>query len=235
MLLFNCLLIEATTSNHYLHTSKLLAVVNLAVIDIVLNSSTIPSMIGMFLLKENSFLFILCLLQMFSYYSFATPERLSLAIPTYDRLITLCFPLQHHSVNTLWSVSCIVPVAWCSSLGFRPFSAGIMTWLSFCKSVTVYSQSALLWPRADVLSCQQRPHAVLGRVQGCIQHVLLASVSARSNLHTWWNMSNMNVFENLCLDTLHVFWINNCDKFSSKFKEFESEFKTQIQSNRKTI
>lgn len=138
-LFFNCLLIYVIASNPCLHTPKFLAVVNLAVIDIVLNSSTIPSMIRTFLLKENFFPFNLCLLQMFTYYSFAILECLALAILAYDRLIAICFPLQHNSVNTLRSMSCIVAVAWCYALGIGAFSAGIMTWLSFCKSVTVYS------------------------------------------------------------------------------------------------
>lgn len=138
-LFFNSLLIYVIASNPCLHTPKFLAVVNLAVVDIVLNSSTIPSMIRTFLLKENFFPFNLCLLQMFTYYSFATLECYALAILAYDRLIAICFPLQHNSINTLWTMSCIVAVVWCYALGLAAFSVGIMTWLSFCKSVTVYS------------------------------------------------------------------------------------------------
>lgn len=136
---FNCLLIFVITSNACLHTPKFLAVVNLAVIDIVLNSSTIPSMIRTFLLKDNFFPFNICLLQMFVYYSFVTLESFALAILAYDRLIAICFPLQQNSINTLWSMSCIVAVTWAYSLGLIAFSVGIMTRLSFCKSVTVYS------------------------------------------------------------------------------------------------
>lgn len=138
-LLFNSLLIYVIVSNPCLHTPKFLAVVNLAVIDIVLNSSTIPSMIRTFLLKENFFPFNLCLLQIFTYYSFAILESCALAVLAYDRLIAICFPLQHNSVNTLWSMSCILAVIWCYALGLSAFSTSIMTWLSFCKSVTVYS------------------------------------------------------------------------------------------------
>ncbi|XP_029687641.1 olfactory receptor 5B2-like [Takifugu rubripes] len=136
---FNCLLIYVIVSNRCLHTPKFLAVVNLAVIDIVLNSTTIPSMIKTFLLKDNFFPFNICLLQMFVYYSFITLESYALAILAYDRLIAICFPLQQNSINTLRSMSCIVAVTWSYSLGLGAFSTGIMTWLSFCKSVTVRS------------------------------------------------------------------------------------------------
>ncbi|TWW74999.1 hypothetical protein D4764_14G0010020 [Takifugu flavidus] len=77
---FNCLLIYVIVSNRCLHTPKFLAVVNLAVIDIVLNSTTIPSMIR---------------------------TVFALAILAYDRLIAIC-PLQQNSINTLRSMSCIV-------------------------------------------------------------------------------------------------------------------------------
>lgn len=138
-LVFNCLLIYVIAANPCLHTPKFLAVVNLAVIDIVLNSSIIPSMIKTFLLKENFLPFNLCLLQMFTYYYFVTLESLALAILAYDRLIAICFPLQHNSVNTLWNMSCIVAMTWSYVLVITAFSVGIMNWLSFCKSVTVYS------------------------------------------------------------------------------------------------
>ncbi|TWW75001.1 Olfactory receptor 1468 [Takifugu flavidus] len=136
---FNCLLIYVIVSNRCLHTPKFLAVVNLAVIDIVLNSTTIPSMIRTFLLKDNFFPFNICLLQMFVYYSFITLESYALAILAYDRLIAICFPLQQNSINTLRSMSCILAVTWSYSLGRVAFSTGIMTRLSFCKSVTVRS------------------------------------------------------------------------------------------------
>lgn len=138
-LLFNGLLIYVIAFNPCLHTPKFLAVVNLAVIDIVLNSSTIPSMIKMFLLKDNFVPFSLCLLQMYVYYSFASLESYALAILAYDRLMAICFPLRQMSVNTLWSMSCIIILTWSYTLGVIAFATGIMTRLSFCSSDRVFS------------------------------------------------------------------------------------------------
>ncbi|XP_070773746.1 olfactory receptor 2AT4-like [Enoplosus armatus] len=137
--LFNSLVIYVIVFNHCLHTPKFLAVVNLAVIDIVLNSCTIPSMIKIFLVKDNFIPFNLCLLQMFVYYAFGTLESYALAILAYDRLIAICFPLRQNSINTLWSMSCIVGLTWSFALGVTAFATGIMTRLSFCKSVRVFS------------------------------------------------------------------------------------------------
>ncbi|XP_069576159.1 odorant receptor 108-1 [Brachyistius frenatus] len=137
--LFNSLVIYVIAVNHCLHTPKFVAVVNLAVIDLFLNTCTIPSMIKAFLMKDNFIPFNLCLLQMFVYYTFATLESYALAILAYDRLIAICFPLRQNSINTLRSMSCIVSLTWSSALAITAFATSIMTRLSFCNSVRVYS------------------------------------------------------------------------------------------------
>nr|XP_046267452.1 olfactory receptor 1M1-like [Scatophagus argus] len=137
--LFNSLVIYVIAFNHCLHTPKFLAVVNLAVIDIILNTCTIPSMIKIFLIRDNFIPFNLCLVQMFIYYAFGTLESYALAILAYDRLIAICFPLRQNSINTLQSMSCIVGLTWSFSLGIIAFAVGIMTRLSFCNSVSVFS------------------------------------------------------------------------------------------------
>ncbi|XP_041808548.1 olfactory receptor 1M1-like [Chelmon rostratus] len=137
--LFNSLVIYVIAFNHCLHTPKFLAVVNLAVIDVILNTCTIPSMIKIFLVKDNFVPFNLCLLQMFVYYAFGTLESYALAILAYDRLIAICFPLRHNSINTLRSMSCIVGLTWSLAVGVTAFATGIITRLSFCSSVRVFS------------------------------------------------------------------------------------------------
>uniref|UniRef100_UPI0037E82F3F olfactory receptor 1M1-like n=1 Tax=Semicossyphus pulcher TaxID=241346 RepID=UPI0037E82F3F len=137
--LFNCLVIYVIAFNQCLHTPKFLAVVNLAVIDVILNTCTIPSMIKVFLVKDNFIPFNLCLVQMFFYYAFGTLESYALAVLAYDRLIAICFPLRHNSINTMRSMSCIVGMTWSFALGINLFATAIMTHLSFCNSVRVFS------------------------------------------------------------------------------------------------
>ncbi|XP_040006961.1 odorant receptor 108-1 [Xiphias gladius] len=137
--LFNGLVICIIAFNHCLHTPKFLAVVNLAVIDVILNTCTIPSMIKIFFIKDNFIPFNLCLVQMFFYYTFGTLESYALAILAYDRLIAICFPLRQNTINTMQNMSCIVGLTWCFSLGITAFATSIMTRLSFCKSLRVFS------------------------------------------------------------------------------------------------
>ncbi|XP_034539471.1 odorant receptor 108-1 [Notolabrus celidotus] len=138
-LIFNSLVIYIIVFNRCLHTPKFLAVVNLAAVDIILNTCIIPSMIKLFLAKDNFIPYDLCLVQMFFYYAFGTLESYALALLAYDRLIAICFPLRHNSINTLQSMSLILVVIWSFGLGVTVFSIGIMTRLSFCKSVQVFS------------------------------------------------------------------------------------------------
>uniref|UniRef100_A0A3B3BXV3 Olfactory receptor 1496-like n=2 Tax=Oryzias melastigma TaxID=30732 RepID=A0A3B3BXV3_ORYME len=137
--LFNGLLIIVVVINRSLHTPKFLAVSNLAVIDICLNTCTIPGMIKIFLVQDNFIPFNLCLVQMFFYYIFATSECYALTILAYDRLVAICFPLRHNSINTVRSMCCIMSITWCLVLGSITYSTSIMTNLSFCNSVRVFS------------------------------------------------------------------------------------------------
>lgn len=138
-IVFNILLIYIIALDHSLHTPKFLAVVNLAVIDVILNTSTIPSMIKTFLFKDNFVPFNLCLVQMYVYYAFASLESYALAILAYDKLIAICFPLHQNIFNTLLIMSCIVSMTWVYNLGRVAYSTVMMTQLSFCNSVRVFS------------------------------------------------------------------------------------------------
>uniref|UniRef100_A0A3P8W003 G-protein coupled receptors family 1 profile domain-containing protein n=1 Tax=Cynoglossus semilaevis TaxID=244447 RepID=A0A3P8W003_CYNSE len=138
---FNGLLMYIIAMDNKLHTPKFLAVVNLAVIDALLNTSTIPGMVKtfIFLMKDNFIPFNLCLVQMFFYYTFVTLESCALAVLAYDRLVVICFPLRQHSVNTLRSMTFIISVTWSFTVGIVSFSTAIMTRLSFCNSLRVFS------------------------------------------------------------------------------------------------
>ncbi|XP_061596699.1 olfactory receptor 1M1-like [Cololabis saira] len=137
--LFNSLLIYVVAVNHCLHTQKFFAVINLAVIDLCLNTCTIPSMIQVFLVKDNFIPFNLCLVQMYIYYTFVSLESYALTILAYDRLIAICFPLRQNAINSVRSMCCMIGITWCFALGVTAFTTGIMTRLSFCNSVRVFS------------------------------------------------------------------------------------------------
>lgn len=136
---FNGLLMYIIAMDNKLHTPKFLAVVNLAVIDALLNTSTIPGMVKTFVLNDNFVPFNLCLVQMFIHYSCICLESYALAILAYDRVIAISFPFRQNVLNTRPIMFTIISLTWCYSVGLLAYSTIIMTRLSFCRSVTVFS------------------------------------------------------------------------------------------------
>ncbi|XP_047463689.1 olfactory receptor 5B2-like [Mugil cephalus] len=138
-LVFNSLLMYIIARNQCLHTPKYLAIVNLAVVDILFNTSIIPSMIKTFLFKDNFISFNLCLVEMYSYYTFGSMESYSLAILAYDRLIVICLPLHQNLFNTLTIMSSIIGITWVYSAGRMAYNVAMIAELSYCNSVRVMS------------------------------------------------------------------------------------------------
>ncbi|XP_042371802.1 olfactory receptor 24-like, partial [Plectropomus leopardus] len=74
-----------------------------------------------------------------AYYTFVTLESYALAVLAYDRLIAICFPLHQNLLNTPLIMSCIIGLNWVYTVGLDAYGTVIMTRLSFCKSVRVFS------------------------------------------------------------------------------------------------
>lgn len=75
---------------------------------------------------------------MFLDYPYASLESSTLPVPSYDRLITISFPLHQSSINAL-RMSTLLAVTWSLVLGTVGFAKGIMTQLSFCKFIEIIS------------------------------------------------------------------------------------------------
>ncbi|XP_036416408.1 olfactory receptor 52K1-like [Colossoma macropomum] len=162
----NCFVICIICMDHHLHVPKFIAVGNLAVVDLVLSTSLIPSMIKIYLLKDNFIEYKLCLVQMYMYYAFLTLESFSIAILAFDRLIAICLPLRQNSINTTTTMTTIITSIWILTIGTITISTSSMTYLSFCNSVQVNSyfcdyapvfrlacnDNSLQWTFATVLS-----------------------------------------------------------------------------------
>ncbi|XP_061105581.1 olfactory receptor 8U9-like [Conger conger] len=137
--LFNSFILSIIWIDYRLHTPKYLAVANLAIVDLVLTTSIIPSMIKMFLLKDNFISFNACLTQMFFYYCFVSLESLSLTVLSYDRLAAICFPLRQNTINTITIMMSILVAVWSFCVSVTVFAVIIMTRLSFCNVLHVQS------------------------------------------------------------------------------------------------
>ncbi|XP_035288431.1 olfactory receptor 1D2-like [Anguilla anguilla] len=137
--LCNSFIISIIWTDHRLHTPKYLAVANLGVVDLVCSTSFIPSAIKTVLMKDTFMSYNACLTQVFFYYCSIALESFSLGVLAYDRLIVICFPLRHSSINTPTRMISILATVWSFCVSVTAFMSFNLTKLSFCDSLTVYS------------------------------------------------------------------------------------------------
>ncbi|NP_001121879.1 odorant receptor 108-2 [Danio rerio] len=135
----NVFLISIIVYDQRLHVPKFMAVGNLAVVDLILSTSLVPGMIKIYIVLDNFMPFKLCLVQMYTYYTFLKVEALSLCILSYDRFIAICFPLRHESINTNTRMTYIICVSWFLSFSISLYGTLSIPALSFCGSLQVNS------------------------------------------------------------------------------------------------
>ncbi|KAG2456558.1 O10A3 protein, partial [Polypterus senegalus] len=95
ILLGNTLLIVIFTLDKSLHTPMYVLVCGLAVLDIVITTNTIPSMLVLFSLESRSVSFAACFTQTTFYLSLFCTESFILSLMAYDRYIAICNPLHY--------------------------------------------------------------------------------------------------------------------------------------------
>ncbi len=135
----NVFLIAIIFYDHRLHVPKFMAVANLALVDIVLSTSLVPGMIKTYIVLDNFVPFKLCLVQMYTYYTFLSLEPFSLCILSYDRFIAICFPLRQDSINTNTRMVCIISAVWLFCIVIIVYAVISIPTLSFCGSLEVHS------------------------------------------------------------------------------------------------
>ncbi|XP_058641574.1 olfactory receptor 13C4-like [Onychostoma macrolepis] len=135
----NVFLIVIIFYDHRLHVPKFMAVGSLALVDLVLSTSLVPSMIKTYIILDNFVTFKLCFVQMFTYYNFLELESLSLCILSYDRFIAICFPLKQKSINTNIRMAYIICAVWTLNTVSSLYGPSSVSKLSFCGSLNVNS------------------------------------------------------------------------------------------------
>ncbi|NXT36908.1 O52R1 protein, partial [Pelecanoides urinatrix] len=114
------LIIKAEPS---LHEPMYLFLAMLAFTDLVLSTSTLPKMLGIFWLGSGEIGFLSCLAQLFFIHTFSSVESGVLMAMALDRYIAICHPLRHSSILS-------VPVV--VALGSLVLVRGVLLVSPFC-------------------------------------------------------------------------------------------------------
>nr|XP_014353393.1 PREDICTED: olfactory receptor 145-like [Latimeria chalumnae] len=136
-LLGNFTLMAVVCLQPQLHTPRYMAVFNLAVADVVYNTTLIPKALLAFLFNSNFIGFDACFTQMFFALYAVIMESLSLLIMAYDRFVAICFPLQYPSVNTSTKMFIILSLIY--SYKIRTLSIALASTLPPMLNPIIYS------------------------------------------------------------------------------------------------
>ena len=135
--LCNSFLLSMIWLDHRLHTPRYIAVANLGAVDLICNTSFIPSSISTVLTRDKFMSYNSCLAQMFFNNGSLLLSSVLLSVLAYDRLIVICFPMRHSSINTPIRMVWILAVCSLFTASTMLFMVVILTNLSFCDSLTV--------------------------------------------------------------------------------------------------
>ncbi|NXS60611.1 O51G2 protein, partial [Brachypteracias leptosomus] len=100
MLLGNCSILWMIRTDHGLHTPMYQLLSMLAMADLGLSLSTLPTVLGIFCFQATSLRFEACVVQMFFIHCFSAMESGVLVAMAFDRFIALCYPLHYGSILT---------------------------------------------------------------------------------------------------------------------------------------
>ncbi|XP_028646174.2 olfactory receptor 10A3-like [Erpetoichthys calabaricus] len=134
ILLGNFLLIFIFISDRNLHTPMYVLVCGLAILDLVISTNTVPSMLVVFKLESRIASFAACFTQTMFWLSLYSTESFILTLMAYDRYMAICNPLHYPNIMNNSRILKLMVCCWVG--GFLSATPGIAYTLtfSFCGS-----------------------------------------------------------------------------------------------------
>ncbi|XP_064413053.1 olfactory receptor 5AN1-like [Latimeria chalumnae] len=98
--------------DHKLHSPMYLFICNLALVDIIYPSITIPKFLSGMMFRLQSIEYVACLAQMFFYSVLFLVETFTLVFMALDRYLAICNPLYYHSKMTNRHAIALLVLCW---------------------------------------------------------------------------------------------------------------------------
>ncbi|XP_077200263.1 olfactory receptor 52P1-like [Paroedura picta] len=106
----------------------------LAVIDLVLCTSTVPKILGIFWFHSHTIGFRACIVQMFFIHGFSAVESGVLLAMAFDRYVAICAPLRYTAILTRSAIAKVAWVAFLRGIGFMTPLTCLVSSLPYCGS-----------------------------------------------------------------------------------------------------
>ncbi|XP_078103269.1 olfactory receptor 11A1-like [Sander vitreus] len=108
----NLLLIVVICMNRSLHEPMYLFLVSLFVNELYGSTGLFPFLLVQILSDIHTVSAPFCFLQIFFVYSYGSIEYLNLAVMSYDRYLSICYPLQYNTRMTYKKVASLIAITW---------------------------------------------------------------------------------------------------------------------------
>uniref|UniRef100_A0A3Q3K015 G-protein coupled receptors family 1 profile domain-containing protein n=1 Tax=Monopterus albus TaxID=43700 RepID=A0A3Q3K015_MONAL len=122
-----------------LRIPKYIAVFSLAFADLFGSSALVPKVLDIFMFDHPYVSYDDCLTFMFFSFTCLSMQPLNLVALSYDRLIAIIFPLHYHVKVTHRFMFTLIASFWLLIITAILIEVGLLTRLSFCKSVVIKS------------------------------------------------------------------------------------------------
>ncbi|KAM7130015.1 LOW QUALITY PROTEIN: olfactory receptor 51Q1-like [Ciconia maguari] len=129
----NCTILFVIGTDPSLHEPMYQLLSMLAITNLVLSLSTMPTVMSVFWVDHRALSFDACFAQLYFVHSFSFMESSVLLAMAFDPYVAICYPLRYSSILTSARIAKIGLTALCRCLGVLP-SLFLLRRLPFCQS-----------------------------------------------------------------------------------------------------
>ncbi|XP_078515162.1 olfactory receptor 51G2-like [Lissotriton helveticus] len=148
----NCIILFIIRNNPHLSDPMYMFISMLALSDLGLTFSTLPTVLSVFWFNEKKIDFDICLTQMFFFQSFSSLESSVLVLMAFDRFVAICYPLRYSSLLTSPNVLKIGVMSLIRSTSIHVPEPMLLKKLRFCNN-NVLSHAFCFHPDLIRLAC----------------------------------------------------------------------------------
>ncbi|XP_019219100.1 olfactory receptor 1500-like [Oreochromis niloticus] len=135
----NTLVMIVLTLDHMLRSPKYIAVFNLAFTDLLSSCALVPKVVDIFLFNHYYISYNHCMAFMFFCFLLVSMQAFNLVVLSFDRVMAIMYPLHYQMRVSHKLILSLIAFFWLFAITLMLITVGLLTRLSFCKSVIIQS------------------------------------------------------------------------------------------------